>query len=737
VTRIDELLLSLSPQVAYDHVGLGMVSLVDYAIPDIQLDYQPQHNGTRTAGSYAGFDRFGRVIHHPWVDGNYTTHGSSGSVPNIPPIVELDYTYDKASNRLKMLDERPGALQVNRDMVYSYDELDRLAEAVRGVDGGSPAPGSQKWTLDMLGNWSKFFTDGDGDGTYVDANEETRRNHNDVNELTGIDTDASGSADLALTYDNAGNLRQQQLTDGTPDTAYRYTHDLWNRLVKVEHVSDPGGSETVVVKGEYEYYGTHWRSAKELDTDGSVPDQRREQYYSAGWQLVEERVDDGWTSGGGFSADRRLQYLWGIRYIDDIVMHREDHDGDGDFTDGGTLRWWHVTDVQYSTVAVLDDSATIHERIAYDAYGKARHHDDKDVDRDGDFDSTDRGILTTLVPTPFSSVAITSGSYNADCDLNRDGVLNITDVGLIGTSYVSALAPGELSNSTVKNTIGWDGYVFNPEIAAGRSYLVRFRSYDTGLGRWVERDPAIYIDAMNMYMYAISAPTSYSDPSGADITAESDPIGAVLSLLRNMFLGHVRANSTAKACCPQVRLELVIDFDWERSRFRPPGAVVVEKVSGATGLQYIVEHMRRKIDQQECDACYHSVTIATHGGGGSVSIGGDPIGIRQLRRLNNPDAELLPHEVAMQQQLEAFSSMLCPDATVSLLACDVGAVWSREFWKALGGEEKRLHLYTSSGSCAWAPLGTIGLSIETGPIESGALRCPCPEPPPTRNIPKE
>jgi len=164
------------------------------------------------------------------------------------------------------------------------------------------------------------------------------------------------------------------------DTAYRYTHDLWNRLVKVEHVSDPGGSETVVVKGEYEYYGTHWRSVKRLDTPGSAAgiDEKREQYYSAGWQLVEERVDDNWTSG--FTADRRLQYLWGIRYIDDIVMHREDHDGDGDFTDGGTLRWWHVTDVQFSTVAVLDDSATIHERITYDAYGKARHHDDKDVD---------------------------------------------------------------------------------------------------------------------------------------------------------------------------------------------------------------------------------------------------------------------------------------------------------------------------------------------------------------------
>jgi RHS repeat-associated protein len=205
-----------------------------------------------------------------------------------------------------------------------------------------------------------------------------------------------------------------------------------------------------------------------------------------------------------------------LRYIDDIVMHRDprDHDGDGDFTDPGTPRWWHCTDVQYSTIAVLDDSATIHERITYDAYGKARHHDDKDVDGDGDFDSTDRGILLTLVPNPFASVPITSGSYNADCDLNRDGVVNVTDLGLIGTSYVSALAPGELSNSTVKNTIGWDGYVFNPEIAAGRSYLVRFRTYDTGLGRWNKRDPAEYLDGMNTYEVVHASPLSLRDQLG-------------------------------------------------------------------------------------------------------------------------------------------------------------------------------------------------------------------------------
>lgn len=65
---------------------------------------------------------------------------------------------------------------------------------------------------------------------------------------------------------------------------------------------------------------------------------------------------------------------------------------------------------------------------------------------------------------------ITSANYNADADLDRDGDVDSNDLTLIGTSYLSALSTGALSNSTVKNTIGWDGYVFNGEVAVYRCH---------------------------------------------------------------------------------------------------------------------------------------------------------------------------------------------------------------------------------------------------------------------------
>ena len=53
-------------------------------------------------------------------------------------------------------------------------------------------------------------------------------------------------------------------------------------------------------------------------------------------------------------------------------------------------------------------------------------------------------------------------------------------------SFLSAPDDSEITAPAIDNQIGYDGYVFNQETA---QYLVRHRSYDTTLGRWLERDP--------------------------------------------------------------------------------------------------------------------------------------------------------------------------------------------------------------------------------------------------------
>jgi len=252
-------------------------------------------------------------------------------------------------------------------------------------------------------------------------------------------------------------------------------------------------------------------------------------YCSSDWQLLEARIDaDAPFEDDPDDADidRRVQYLWGecrgrfrVRYLDDLVMHRVDGNTDGDYDDvGSDAKWYHLTDAQFSTVAVMGANGDLHERVSYDPYGKARHHLLADVDGDGDSDLDDRNSIDT-------GRSIGSAYYNVDADFDRDGDVDMTDFLTAVAGSGAALPAGRISSSDVGSTIGWDGYVFNAETA---EYTVRHRHYNTELGRWLERDPLsvpsstaakprisrVYRDGMNLYGYAREQPISRRDPHG-------------------------------------------------------------------------------------------------------------------------------------------------------------------------------------------------------------------------------
>jgi RHS repeat-associated protein len=356
----------------------------------------------------------------------------------------------------------------------------------------SPA-GSQAWQLDLLGNWAEWKNDSDYSGSYSAAETDTRR-HNGVNDLFDRDWGTAG-ADETLTYDANGNLRTR-VAGGVTTT---YTHDAWNRLVKVVV-----GSSTML---EQQHNGLSWRTWKRADTnnDGSL-DEERAFAYSSGWQLLEERVDASYLSSPGL--DKRVQHVWGKRYIDDAVLQRCDRDNDGDYVDASEFTWYHLTDAMFSTVAMTTRTGTIHERVTYDAYGATRHHWHGDVNADGAVNTDDRTLVNGLI-----GQSIGSGTYRAECDLNRDGTITTADR-TIASSSKTALAAGLISDSTASgpdNAIGWDGYVFNAET---RLYTVRHRTYEPVLGRWLQRDPIGYGDSSNLTELLQSAPSSWLDPTG-------------------------------------------------------------------------------------------------------------------------------------------------------------------------------------------------------------------------------
>ncbi|MCW5756521.1 MAG: RHS repeat-associated core domain-containing protein [Phycisphaeraceae bacterium] len=66
--------------------------------------------------------------------------------------------------------------------------------------------------------------------------------------------------------------------------------------------------------------------------------------------------------------------------------------------------------------------------------------------------------------------------------------------------------------SHVSSKIGYAGYTRDAYVPTVSH--VRHRVYKSDLGRWIQRDPAGYVDGPSLYEYAMSAPQSHTDPSG-------------------------------------------------------------------------------------------------------------------------------------------------------------------------------------------------------------------------------
>jgi RHS repeat-associated protein len=482
--------------VDYEWLGAGLPVLVSYPDPGIELDRIHGGDGSSTAGAYKGFDRFGQLVRHLWVDTGFGPHGTISGMPNGPPLVDLAFERNAHGSPTLRRDARPSAtiLDPARDFRLGYDGLNRLVQADRGLHDGSsftPATGGKSWELDLLANVNAMLTDVDGNGDYDDIGDTTEpRTFDKVNEIL---TRGSGGSQISYTHDDNGNLKT--VTGGR-----QYYYDAWDRLVCVKQ-------ENLII-AEFEYNGLNWRTLKREDDDGiSGLDVEVRYVYSPNWQILEEDVDEACNG----NCDEKAQYFWGVRYLDDIIARRIDHDADGDYSDTGTRTYFYATDERGSPVAIVDATGALVERVDYNSYGVAQHRWPGDLDGNG--------ATSTLENTKFGDLQSNTydyndAEYNADLDLNRDGLADSSDYTIFDASWKDkvALSSGQISSSSgPASEIGMAGYVWT---AKAEIYCVRYRYYDPMLGRWLQRDPAGYVDGLNLYTYGMGNPWAFTDPYG-------------------------------------------------------------------------------------------------------------------------------------------------------------------------------------------------------------------------------
>ncbi|NLE39470.1 MAG: RHS repeat protein, partial [Pirellulaceae bacterium] len=274
---------------AYEYLGLGRVVEADLPVPQLRLDYD-----SGTAGQYAGFDRFGRVVDHRW-----ETHADV-------PVARIGHGYDRNGNRLWREDSVAAANNEDLDELYDYDGVNRLKDFERGdvTTGANPSvdPDSktfaEQWSLDALGNWSEFKQDdaapfGAGNWTL-----EQQRLHNKANEIDNDDNHANApSGSITATvggdwvdpiHDAVGNTWLMPIP-ASPTNMFRATYDAWNRLTKLEQRITP---TTWFVLAVYRYDGLNRRIVHTV-LPGTGAQLIRHFYYNEGWQCLEERRQSG------------------------------------------------------------------------------------------------------------------------------------------------------------------------------------------------------------------------------------------------------------------------------------------------------------------------------------------------------------------------------------------------------------------------------------------------------------
>jgi RHS repeat-associated protein len=500
-------------EIRYEHLGLNNTVIVDYPDGKIKLDrwidsnYTPAGGtGPSVSGEYAGMDKYGRLERQVWY------RGASWDPDNLPARLDVKYVYEVDGNGIdgnditRRHDSRVGASMPDRGDKYMYDGLNRLIQADRGEPNGTgwtSASKTEDWDLDIFGNWDSYDND-----LYSQQIAEIR-SHSEANELTQNTRTINSNppVDLDMTYDDAGNLKTREVSD---TVRWVYTWDAWNRLVSVQiqeydSMSTEWEDEVYWVdRMESGYYGLNQRAWSRIDegaagyvTGGPSEQLDREEhfYYDASWRLLERRSDVG-PLGTNFTHDQTTQWVWGNRYIDELVAYTVDTNASSSQFDSVE---YAMTDRNFSVIGLVDG-----ERVRYDSYGYAQASPFGDANGDGTVDGGDQQIILDAFGD-----SVGDAGYQVEGDLNASGTVDLTDLNLYSAASGKSIDTGRLSGST--NIVGYSGYLMEP---SSGMYIVRHRWLTPLNGRWLNSDPLEYVDGQAVQQYVQSNPVNSIDTFG-------------------------------------------------------------------------------------------------------------------------------------------------------------------------------------------------------------------------------
>ncbi len=482
VTSETQSISGTSKTVTYDYNQAGNRSGIGYPADtgaDLTFSHDSagqtteiQRNGSNLATyTYAGrypTDRDIRTasVLPTWVrlDISYDVHRRRSPIVNTVETTggstELDryiYTYDNVGNRDTAT--ITGDASIADSVNYGYDDFHRLTTATYASDASNESIG-----YDLLGNRL----------TYDDRSASTTSyTHNCVNEYTNITPGGNNPE-----YDLAGNLTRTE-------TDYELAYDYENRLVEVK---DPLNS--VIAEYTYDALGRRASQSKDGTTTRF--------YYD----------DDNVIAEYGASDTLQRYYVHGPTYVDEHLLLHDVQQGE----------FYYLLTALYSVSGLVNADGLVVQRHTYDAYGLPQSASEGgggacdlsgDLEGDGDVDSDDFIVFTATF-----ALCSGAGGYNPAADFDADNCITFADYQQWYQLYRGCI-PDSSSNPYffTGRRLDFDirsaGYA--PELAL---YHYRARAYDPWHGRFLQHDPALYRESLNLYQYVLSNPQLLTDPTG-------------------------------------------------------------------------------------------------------------------------------------------------------------------------------------------------------------------------------
>jgi RHS repeat-associated protein len=414
------------------------------------------------------------------------------------------FTRDDAGNLTQVLTRAGDAIG------YAYDELDRIEQKTL------PGPVTISYVYDLAGKLEDV-TDPTGPIHHVwDA----------AGRMTSV-TRPDGKT-VVYEYDANDNRTKVVYPDGFFVT---YEHDVLNRLADVR---DPSPSSLAHYDydalsrriGETHGNGTSVVYGYEIDDDVTSVQHTltgESVTFTYAYDAVHKETASGVTDARflfGVPSDTPTSYTPNaLNQYADVGGATYVYDGNGNLVSDGVSTYLHDAESRLVQATTPSHVAS----YAYDAFGRRR---EKTVDGavtryvyagdrvleeyDGANVLQRRFVHGPGIDEPVS-MAATGATYYYHFD-KLGSVVGLSDAGgnLVETHTYSPYGKVD-TPSAVGNPFHFTGRRLDPETGL---YHYRARSYDPGLGRFLEVDPVRHVGGINLYAYVQNDPLNFLDPFG-------------------------------------------------------------------------------------------------------------------------------------------------------------------------------------------------------------------------------